>query len=93
MVHGEVCKDKMEWLKRSLVCESFNPINFEILSSSLPKVWNGGSHIRELGMYSALVTFDSLDHMNKVLASGVDGCSSMFSDFRAWSDSEWGFSR
>ena len=93
VVHGEVCKEKLDWLKRSLICGSNSPVNMKELSSNLPKIWKEVSQVRELVVNSVLTTFLSLGDMKVVLSSRIGACSSMFSDVRVRSEAEWGCTR
>lgn len=81
---GEVCKDKVEWLSRSLVGESIKPIDFDILKEKLYNEWFYLTSVRAMGSYKCLLTFETKEDLEAALSARSELIFSHFDDIRRW---------
>ena len=80
-IKGEVNDTFMEWLSRSLICVSNEPLDLEMLSKLLAK--DGCSKLYALSKYQFILTFDTINEMEVSLANREE-LDKWFFDVKKW---------
>ena len=64
---GEKCSEAIEWLQRSIVCQSSEPVDGITLHTELVLKKGMQVQVRMMSCFQAILTFPSVQHMDDCL--------------------------
>jgi len=82
----EVCREKLQWLNKSHVCESDEPRDVDCLYSAMANGIIEAATLRDMGLYRFLLTLDEEQDLLEMLNHGDDWLSNWFVEVRRWRD-------
>ncbi|MED6148595.1 hypothetical protein PIB30_054566 [Stylosanthes scabra] len=85
-IHLEENKEVREMLKRSLVGETLNPLNFEELSKAIRSKWHTIESVNMIGSMKMLMTFGTVEDMEEAEKSEL--LLNYFIEIRRWTTGE-----
>ena len=71
IVQGELCQERLEWLKKSIISKTIKPMNFSMVADRIENKWFSVTNVRKIRAYKALLTFDSIDRRNLLYWEGL----------------------
>ena len=67
VVKGEVCKEKITWLDRSIIRESSRPMGISLVLEKIFRECLYVTGVRAMGSFKCLITFDTKEDMAEAI--------------------------
>ncbi|KAL4390295.1 hypothetical protein AHAS_Ahas03G0130800 [Arachis hypogaea] len=92
-VEIHIVNENVVWLQRSIVGDTKLAINFNVLQQKIHNVLPGVTHVRELGAYKGMITFDSVLSAEEAYTFRMNVLLKMFYRVWRWDETERSESR
>ncbi|KAK9699117.1 hypothetical protein RND81_08G153800 [Saponaria officinalis] len=84
IVNGVIAEQNLQWWRRSCIAETNLPREIEVFGQFLTSQWQSITKVCSLGLYKFIITFDTAEEMEEILAKEDHLLSNCFCKMYPW---------